>query len=262
MAQEYWKNKHVVVTGGAFGIGRCLVEEFSKEGAVDAFLDKEKPPGEALETALRQKGYAVHFFPGDAGQEKTLESFAAFIKERLLDVDVLINNACLSHKGILSGCTYDEFNEVLRVGVAAPYYLTSLLLPLFSENASVLNLSSTRARQSQSDTESYTAAKGGISALTHALSVSLKGKVRVNSISPGWIDTGEYQEHGRLYDYTKADIEQHPSRRVGNPMDIFRAACFLCDEKNSFINGQNLTVDGGMSRLMVYAGDEGWSYQG
>ena len=124
---------------------------------------------------------------------------------------------------------------------------------------SIVNLSSTRAFQSQADTESYSAAKGGITALTHALAVSLAGIARVNSISPGWIETARFHEEADVPHYTESDLLQHPSRRIGEPEDIVRATFFLCDEQNSFINGINLTVDGGMSKLMIYHNDEGWS---
>ena len=126
----------------------------------------------------------------------------------------------------------------------------------------MVNISSTRAWMSQGDTESYSAAKGGISALTHALAVSLAGKVRVNCVAPGWIDTGAYHDPSYLPQYTPADTSQHPSGRVGNPMDIVRAVLFLCDEENSFIDGETITVDGGMTKRMIYDGDEGWSYAG
>ena len=155
--------------------------------------------------------------------------------------------------------SYEDFNMVLRVGVSAPYLL-KLFLPYFNKGASIVNISSSRAFMSQANTESYTAAKGGITALTHALAVSLSGKVRVNSIAPGWIDTGKYYEDSYLPKYTEADIKQHPSDRIGEPLDIARAVFFLCDERNSFINGENITIDGGMSKQMIYSGDNGWEY--
>lgn len=167
----------------------------------------------------------------------------------------------ITRKGILSGCSYEDFNEVLRIGVSAPYRLTQLLMEHFGSQGAIVNLSSTRAFQSQKDTESYTAAKGGITALTHALAVSLSGRVRVNSIAPGWIDTGDSYNRDYTPCYTEDDILQHPSQRVGHPMDIVRAVFFLCDPENSFVNGQNITVDGGMSKLMIYSGDHGWEYR-
>jgi NAD(P)-dependent dehydrogenase (short-subunit alcohol dehydrogenase family) len=144
-------------------------------------------------------------------------------------VDYLINNALPLMKGI-SECSYEEFNYTLRVGVTAPFYLTKLFLPHFTPGAAIVNISSSRDRMSQPQTESYTAAKGGIAALTHALAVSLGGKVRINSISPGWIDTA-YTE------YTGADAAQHPAGRVGNPLDIANMVLYLCSDKAGFITG-------------------------
>ena len=166
------------------------------------------------------------------------------------------------HGGILEGCDYEDFLYIQRVGVAAPYMLAKLFKDHFCGLGSIVNISSTRAFQSQPNTESYTAAKGGITALTHALAVSLQGVVRVNSIAPGWIDTGAYHDDNNYVPaYTEGDIAQHPSLRVGEPADIVRTIDFLCDERNTFINGENITVDGGMSKLMVYHNDCGWTYR-
>ncbi|MDF2513123.1 MAG: putative oxidoreductase [Herbinix sp.] len=173
--------------------------------------------------------------------------------EKFSGIDYLINNACLSKKGILSDCSYEDFNYVLRIGVTAPYQLAKLFLPYFNKKAGIVNISSTRAFMSQEDTESYTAAKGGITALTHALSVSLSGKVRVNSIAPGWIDTLEET-------WSKEDQEQHPVKRIGRPVDIAKMAMFLCSEDSGFITGENITIDGGMTKNMIYHNDLGWTY--
>jgi len=256
-----FKDKVCVVTGGALGIGRCIAEEFAKEGASVAFIDFNEDAGR--ETLMRLKVFGPGgkhlFYYGDVAEEEALVTFARAVRDGCGKVDYLVNNACFSKKGILSGCSWDDFNYILKVGVSAPYRLTQLFLPLFEKDAAVVNICSTRAFMSQADTESYSAAKGGIAALTHALSVSLSGKVRVNAISPGWIDTGSYHSHDYVPEYTKADLTQHPSGRVGEPNDIARAVMFLCDPANSFINGQNLKVDGGMTKKMIYTGDEGWT---
>jgi NAD(P)-dependent dehydrogenase (short-subunit alcohol dehydrogenase family) len=138
--------------------------------------------------------------------------------------------------------------------VTAPFYLSKLFLPYFSEGASIINISSSRDRMSQPNTESYTAAKGGIAALTHAMAVSLSGKVRVNSISPGWIDTAYTVYEG-------ADAVQQPSGRVGNPLDIAHMVLYLSSDKAGFITGENICIDGGMTRLMIYHDDHGWKYE-
>ena len=168
--------------------------------------------------------------------------------------DYLINNALPLMKGI-DACSWEEFNYALRVGVTAPFYLTKLFAPHFAPEAAVVNISSSRDRTSQPQTESYTAAKGGISALTHALAVSLAGKVRVNSISPGWIETGDTV-------WTGPDADQQPAGRVGNPLDIANMVLFLCSDKVDFITGENICIDGGMTRQMIYHNDFGWTFQG
>jgi NAD(P)-dependent dehydrogenase (short-subunit alcohol dehydrogenase family) len=124
-------------------------------------------------------------------------------------------------------------------------------MPYFAEGASIVNISSSRDRMSQPETESYTAAKGGISALTHALAVTLAGKVRVNSVSPGWIDNAYTVYEG-------PDATQQPAGRVGMPPDIANMVLYLCSDMAGFITGENICIDGGMTRLMIYHGDHGW----
>lgn len=230
-----FQGKVAVITGGAQGIGRVIAEEFEKAGAVACVIDR-RPGG---------------YFMGDLAEEDTLVRFTQKLAAGYGRVDYLVNNALPLMKGI-DTCTYDEFNYALRVGVTAPFYLTKLLLPYFGPGAAIVNISSSRDRMSQPQTESYTAAKGGIAALTHALAVSLAGRVRVNSISPGWIDTA-------FTAYEGPDAFQQPAGRVGNPLDIANLVLFLCSEKAGFITGENICVDGGMTRQMVYHGDFGWT---
>ena len=232
-----FENKIAVVTGGAHGIGQAIAEEFRRQGATVRVIDKAEGP----------------HFVGDISDKDTLETFASQVIRDCGHVDYLVNNALPLMKGIDS-CTWEEFQYALAVGVTAPFYLTKLFAPHFAEGAAVVNISSSRDRMSQPQTESYTAAKGGISALTHALAVSLAGKVRVNSISPGWIDTA-YRE------YDGPDAAQHPAGRVGNPMDIANMVLYLCSDKAGFITGENIRIDGGMTRLMVYHNDNGWKLE-
>ena len=230
-----FKGKTVVVTGGAHGIGKVTAEEFKKNGADVCIIDKR--PNE--------------YFTGDLAEEATLCRFAEKVVAEYGKVDYLINNALPLMKGI-DTCSYEEFEYALRVGVTAPFYLTKLFLPHFAPGAAIVNISSSRDRMSQPQTESYTAAKGGISALTHALAVSLSGKVRVNSISPGWIDTD-------FAVYEGADAVQQPAGRVRNPLDVANMVLYLCSDKAGFITGENICIDGGMTRQMIYHGDFGWS---
>jgi NAD(P)-dependent dehydrogenase (short-subunit alcohol dehydrogenase family) len=255
---KYAMKKTCLVTGGANGIGRAITERFLEEGYFVAVIDKDKTAGEALVERLGAD--RALFFHGDISQETAIEEFVNLVISVRGSVDVLVNNACFSMGG-LENCSYEDFNHVLRVGVSGPFYLSKLLMPYFVQGASIINISSTRAMMSQPNTESYTAAKGGICALTHAMSITLAGKVRVNSISPGWIDTGAYQEdEGYIPKHSQADLKQHPAGRIGTPEDIAQAALFLASDKASFISGENITVDGGMTKLMVYHGDFGWKY--
>ena len=233
-----FQDKTAVVTGGARGIGKCIADEFRRNGAHVCVID------------IRENG----FFMGDLSKKEDMEQFAGQVIRSYGKVDYLVNNALPLMKGI-DDCTYDEFNYALQVGVTAPFYLTKLFLPYFAPGAAVVNISSSRDRMSQPQTESYTAAKGGIAALTHALAVSLAGRVRVNSISPGWIDTAYTQ-------YSGPDAGQQPVGRVGNPMDIANMVLYLCSDKAGFITGENICIDGGMTRQMIYHGDFGWSLEG
>jgi len=250
-----------VITGGANGIGRCLVTAFVDKGYKIYFIDQDAEQTDIVERSMQGRRGSAIGFAGDIAEPSVLEAFAAFVLEREKHIHCLINNACLTRGGILSDCSYEDFLYVQRVGVVAPFYLARLFKNHFEGVGSIVNLSSTRAFQSQPDTESYTAAKGGLTALTHALATSLAGVARVNAIAPGWIETGTYRKNGQVPSYEPADMLQHPSQRIGNPADIARAALFLCDPQNSFINGECIRIDGGMSHLMIYHNDHGWSYR-
>ena len=230
-----FKDKIAVVTGGARGIGKCICEKFREAGAEVCVID------------LLENDY----FTGDLADKAVLEAFADKVIADYGHIDYLINNAAPKMCGITNG-SYEDFEYALRVGITAPFYLAKLFAPYFAQGASIVNISSSRDRMSQAQTESYTAAKGGISALTHALSVSLAHKVRVNSISPGWIDTA-YTE------YNGPDAHQQPAGRVGNPPDIANMVLYLCSDMAGFITGENICIDGGMTRQMIYHGDCGWT---
>ena len=232
-----FQNKVVVITGGAGGIGKCIATEFKKQDAHVCIIDSAE---------------GDHYV-GDISKKEVLEAFAQSVIARYGRVDVLVNNAPPLFIGI-DQCSYEQFQQSLAIGVTAPFYLSKLFAPYFAEGASIINISSSRDRMSQPQSESYTAAKGGIAALTHGLAVSFSGKVRVNSISPGWIDTN-------YTIYEGADAAQQPAGRVGNPMDIANMVLFLASGKAGFITGENICIDGGQTRLMIYHGDHGWTLQ-
>ncbi|MBO4650794.1 MAG: SDR family oxidoreductase [Clostridiales bacterium] len=232
-----FQDKVAVVTGGAQGIGKAITDAFRAEGAKVYVIDIQEGD----------------WYVGDISDKTVLEDFSKCVIEKSDHIDYLINNALPQMKGI-NECSFEDFQNALTVGVTAPFYLTKLFMPYFSKSACVINIASSRDRMSQPQTESYTAAKGGISALTHALAVSLAGKVRVNSISPGWIDTTGS-------DITGPDATQQLVGRVGKPVDIAEMVLFLCSDKAGFITGENICIDGGMTKLMIYHGEHGWTYE-
>lgn len=233
---ERFRDKIVVVTGGAKGIGKRIGERFLEEGAKVEIIDKEKG----------------NWFVGDISDENELTEFAKYVLRKHGKVDILVNNALPLMKGI-DNCSWEEFLYAQKVGVVAPFYLTKLFKNYFPKGSSIINISSSRDRMSQPQTESYTAAKGGITALTHALAISLSPHVRVNSISPGWIDTIEYEA-------SQEDKIQQPVGRIGNPDDIASMVLFLSSNEAGFITGENIVIDGGMTRQMIYHGENGWNY--
>lgn len=230
-----FQNKVIVITGGAGGIGKCIAEEFRKNGGIVCVIDCAE---------------GDHYV-GDISDKSVLEDFTQQVIEKYGRVDVLVNNAPPSFIGI-DTCTYEDFQRSLAIGVTAPFYLSKLFAPYFTSGGSIINISSSRDRMSQPQSESYTAAKGGIAALTHALAVSFAGKLRVNSISPGWIDTNYAVYEG-------PDAVQQPAGRVGNPLDIANMVLFLASDKAGFITGENICIDGGQTRLMIYHNDHGWT---
>ena len=237
MQTDTFKDKVIIVTGGANGIGRCITEAFRSQGSIVYVIDKQ----------------GGEHFVGDISKKEVLETFATEVLSKHNKVDVIVNNALPLMKGI-DECSYEEFQYAMSVGVTAPFYLVKLFMPHLAVGASIINISSSRDRMSQPHTESYTAAKGGIAALTHALAVSLAGRARVNSISPGWIDTAYTVYEG-------PDAMQQPAGRVGNPMDIAHMVLFLSSDKAGFITGENICIDGGMTKQMIYHGDCGWKLE-
>ena len=231
-----FSGKVTVVTGAAQGIGARIAERFREEGARVEIIDVK--PGD--------------WFVGDLADKAVIEDFVAYVLDRHRGIDILVNNALPLMKGI-DECTWEEFIYAQKVGVAAPFYLSKLFKDHFRQGSSIVNISSSRYRMSQPQTESYSAAKGGITALTHSLAISLAPNVRVNSISPGWIDTVDYEA-------TEADRLQQPVGRIGTADDVASMALYLCSDEAGFITGENIVIDGGMTRQMIYHGEHGWRF--
>ncbi|NMA07259.1 MAG: SDR family oxidoreductase [Ruminococcaceae bacterium] len=240
-----------IVTGSSNGIGRCIALRFLKEGHEVWGIDIDDRI-----TAFKDYLEKFHFYKADIAYKEELDGFLESVKG--VKFDGIINNAGINRGG-LENCSYEDFGYVISIGLSAPFYLVKSLKESLNPNAGIVNIASTRAAMSEKNRESYAAAKGGIVALTHAMSISLRGKARVNCISPGWIDTADYCDRPK-YEASHADIMQHPVERIGRPEDIAEMVLYLCSEKGSFIDGQDIVIDGGMSKQMIWHGDNNWIY--
>lgn len=242
--------RRVVVTGGASGIGRAVVKAFADAGCRVAFCDVDSRQG-----PLTAQATGARFYPVDVSSAEALEGWIGRLIEEWGDIDVMVNNAGTSRFSALADTTADDFMDVIRINLL-PVFVASRALArhridmMAAEGphyGRIINIASTRARMSEAGTEAYSASKGGVSALTHALMMSVADLgMTVNCISPGWIDTGH---HGEL---SAEDHAQHPSRRVGRPEDVARACLWLALPDNDFINGEDVVLDGGMTRRMIY----------
>lgn len=246
------KNKVCVITGASNGIGKEIALYFAKNNCDIAFIDKDRENGSRVEEEIKKIGVECLFVYDNIDNENSINNFTNEIIKKYCNIDYLINNACYSNKGLLSNCSYDDFLEIFKVSVASAYQITKNLMNNFNKNACIINIASTRAFMSQRDSESYSASKGAIISLTHSMAMSLAHKVRVNSISPGWINTSDDNI------FSEEDILQHPSAKIGNILDIASTAWFICN--SDFINAENIVVDGGMSRRMIYHNDENWRF--
>ena len=237
--------KTVIVTGGAQGIGRGIVEAYAQSGANVVIADVLEQ-GHALQKQLTASGHRVHFVHTDVRSESSVQFLMAQTLEHYGSIDILINNAGVSRFKNMFELTMDEFDDVVATNLRS-VFLCSREAAKHMQGGAIVNMASTRAFMSESNSEGYAASKGGIVALTHALSSSLSERgITVNSIAPGWIETGDY---GAL---TEEDHAQHFSGRVGKPADIARACLFLTHPENNFINGENVVIDGGMTKKMIY----------
>jgi len=236
--------KIVIVTGGANGIGKEIVRTFSANEAIVVIVDIDRENGEklALETH-------AHYYFCDIKIKESIEALYKWVMEQFNKCDILINNAGVSLFKSIYELSIEEFDEIIDVNLRGPFLMSQGFAKLNRETTygRIINISSTRYLMSEASSEAYAASKGGIVSLTHALALSLsEANITVNCISPGWIETGLYSN------LKESDHKQHPSQRVGIPSDIARMCLFLCDEKNNFINGENIVIDGGMTRKMKY----------
>ena len=243
-----FQNQVVLVTGAANGIGKEIASQFSHKGAIVVLCDKDHEAGRKVEADLLERGYVVSFVKADVSNEQDCLNVIEVIKEKWNKLNIIVNNAGTSEFTPLFELTTEKWDRIINTNLRSAFILSREGAKLMcGTGGSIINIASTRATQSEPNSEAYAASKGGILALTHALSASLaKEGIRVNSISPGWIETGNYSA------LRESDHLQHFSGRVGKPADIARACLFLSDADNDFINGENLVIDGGMTRKMIY----------
>ncbi|MGQ9622740.1 MAG: SDR family oxidoreductase [Candidatus Caldatribacteriaceae bacterium] len=251
-----FSGQNVVVTGGAQGIGKAISQAFLKAGALVFVWDvDEEALVELKEEWVSWKG---RYFPMvcDVAREEEVRRAWKETRSRAECVDVLVNNAGVFTQKPLENLTEEEWDRILGVNLKSIFLVTKHLLPLFREGSAIINIASTRALMSEPHTEAYSASKGGVVAITHALAISLSSrKIRVNAISPGWIETSLWKKRSLRQEPSLRPIDhlQHPAGRVGTPEDIANLCLFLASPSSGFITGTNIVVDGGMTVKMIYA---------
>ncbi|NLL71336.1 MAG: SDR family oxidoreductase [Epulopiscium sp.] len=250
-----YKNKVVLITGAGQGIGACIARSYAQKGAYVIIVDIDMEAGRETEEYIINQNQSCLFIPTDLSQPKSIETMMDIIAKRFERIDILVNNAAVSCSGTLCNRSIEEWNHVIAVNLTGPYLVTKYILPfMYNEGGSIVNIVSTRALMSEPHTEPYSASKGGLLALTHSLAASLGPKIRVNAISPGWIDVSQWkkQKDRKFIHLSEQDHAQHLVGRVGTPEDIAHACLFLTSEEASFITGTNLIIDGGMTIKMIY----------
>lgn len=249
-------NKVVLVTGGGQGIGACIAREYAKEGAYVIIADLDEEAGKENEQYIRGLGLHARYIQTDISEESSVKFLMKEISQIYGKLDILVNNAGISnYNKNISSQTLEDWNRVLAVNLTGPYVTIKHALSIMNQDmGSIINIVSIRAFMSEPNSEPYTASKGGLLALTHSLAVSLGPKIRVNAISPGWIDVSNWkkQKDRKFIHLSEKDHSQHPAGRVGKPEDVAYACIFLSSDKAEFITGTNLMVDGGMTIKMIY----------
>lgn len=251
-----FSNKIVVVTGSGQGIGACVAAEFAKHKAVVIIAEIDEESGLEIEESIKDAGGEALFIRTDVADEKSVKEMTLKVAERYGKIDILVNHAEISVRGNLFNLAVEEFEKVMRVNVTGAYICSKYCAPyMIREGASIINIASTKALMSEPGTEAYAASKGGLLSLTHALAASLGPKIRVNAISPGWIEDNAWKKKKdrKFVALREKDHQQHLAGRVGIPEDIAKAVLYLSGEDAGFITGANFVIDGGMTVKMIYA---------
>lgn len=248
------KGKAAIVTGGGQGIGKAIAARLLREGMKVVLAESDAESGRETQTELEVSG-EVEFVQTDVSNEQMVRNAVERTIERFGGLDLLVNNAGVMIRKPVTELTLEEWQRVISVNLTGPFLFSKYAAPhLMERKGSIVNIASTRALMSEPHTEAYSASKGGMAALTHALAVSLGPEIRVNCISPGWIEFSEWKkkENRHAPVLTSEDHLQHPAGRVGKPEDIAALVAFLASPESSFITGADFIVDGGMTRKMIY----------
>ncbi|AOY74523.1 SDR family NAD(P)-dependent oxidoreductase [Clostridium formicaceticum] len=233
------KVKKVLVTGGSKGIGEAIGKAYQAEGCYVIVAD------------IVKSNYGDYFYEVNFAEVKEVELLMKKVFEKFQDIDIVVNNVGIGQNRNLLETKTEDFLRVLNTNLTSVFITSREFAKHRQENKEkygrIINIASTRHLMSEKNTESYSASKGGIVSITHALAISLSDyNITVNCISPGWIENHHYE------DLSEEDHNQHPSKRVGKPEDIARACLFLSNEENDFITGENIVIDGGMTKKMIY----------
>lgn len=245
---------NIIITGAAQGIGKGTAKYLLEKGCSVMVSDIDAEAGREIVEEYKGLG-RIEFLKADNAQEQDIKKLSATAVKRFGSLDGLVNNAGIGINKPVTELTLKEWNRVIAVNLTGAMLAAKYAAPhLAKSKGAIVNIASTRAFMSEANTESYSASKGGIIALTHALAVSFSNKIRVNSISPGWIEVGDWKKKSVKVEpkHTDADRLQHPAGRVGVPEDIAAMVYFLLSKESGFMTGQNITIDGGMTKRMIY----------
>lgn len=251
-----FSNKIVVVTGSGQGIGACVAAEFAKHKATVIIAEIDEEAGREVEEFILSSGGHAFFIQTDVADETSVKEMAFKVAEHYGKIDILVNNAAVQFQGNIFGTSTEEFEKVMRVNVTGAYMCTKYCRAyMMGEGSNIINIASTRALMSEPNTEAYSASKGALLSLTHALAASLGPEIRVNAISPGWIETNAWKKKKdrKFVALRERDHMQHLTGRVGMPEDVAKAVLYLSSEEAGFITGANFVIDGGMTVKMIYA---------
>lgn len=250
--------KVAAVTAGGQGIGRAVAIRFAEAGYAVSLCDIDKEAGAEVIRRISKLGGKAMFMPADTGVPEEVERWLKATRSDFGAIDALANNAGIGCNGPMLELSLEDWDRVIAVNLRGAFVASRAAARVMKEQGTggaIVNIASTRALMSEPDTEAYSASKGGVLALTHAMAVSLgRYGIRVNAVSPGWIETRDWQRSDRAVTpfHTERDRLQHPAGRVGVPDDVAQACLYLCGEHAGFITGQNLVVDGGMTVKMIY----------